>query len=141
MKLCRFLEIKKKLPSNKEDMLESFNIDWVVQSDYYRGGRYRPPYLFGFSGGGMLTQAPLVAWCVEETRRHCSSAQKPSATVPSNSWSFGVLLCNFWIVFDLLWVLFFLHVKYGVWENHNKKRCVCVFVFLFMLLNCKNQKD
>ena len=26
---------KKNLPSNKEDMLESFNIDRVVQSDYY----------------------------------------------------------------------------------------------------------
>ena len=35
MKLCRFLEIKKNLPSNKEDMLESFNIDRVIQSDYY----------------------------------------------------------------------------------------------------------
>ena len=33
-KLCRFLE--KKIPSNKEDMLESFNIDRVVQSDYYK---------------------------------------------------------------------------------------------------------
>jgi len=32
---AEFLEIKKKLPSNKEDMLESFNIDRVVQSDYY----------------------------------------------------------------------------------------------------------
>jgi len=29
----------KKLPSNKEDMMESFNIDQVVQSDYYRKGR------------------------------------------------------------------------------------------------------
>jgi len=33
---AKFLEIKKKLPSNKEDMLESFNIDRVVQSDSYR---------------------------------------------------------------------------------------------------------
>jgi len=31
---AEFLE-KKNLPSNKEDMLESFNIDRVVQSDYY----------------------------------------------------------------------------------------------------------
>jgi hypothetical protein len=34
-KFCRFLKKKKNLPSNKEDMLESFNIDRVVQSDYY----------------------------------------------------------------------------------------------------------
>jgi hypothetical protein len=32
---AEFLEIKKKLLSNKEDVLESFNIDRVVQSDYY----------------------------------------------------------------------------------------------------------
>jgi hypothetical protein len=34
---AEFLEIKKKkkLPSNKEDMLGSFNIDRVVQSDCY----------------------------------------------------------------------------------------------------------
>ena len=32
---AEFLE-KKKIPSNKEDMLESFNIDRVVQSDYYK---------------------------------------------------------------------------------------------------------
>jgi hypothetical protein len=35
-KLCRICGNKKKnLPSNKEDMLESFNIDRVVQSNYY----------------------------------------------------------------------------------------------------------
>ena len=31
---AEFLE-KKNSPSNKEDMLESFNIDRVLQSDYY----------------------------------------------------------------------------------------------------------
>jgi len=36
-KLCWIFENKKekKLPSNKEDMLGSFNIDRVVQSDCY----------------------------------------------------------------------------------------------------------
>jgi Trm5-related predicted tRNA methylase len=34
-KLYQFLEKKINLPSNKEDMLESFNIDRVVQLDYY----------------------------------------------------------------------------------------------------------
>jgi hypothetical protein len=94
-KLCRFLE-KKKLPSNKEDMLESFNIDRVIQSDYYRGGHCRPPYLFGFSGGDMLTHSPLVAWRVEETRRHCSSAQKPSATVPADLRGCSQQFLEFW---------------------------------------------
>jgi hypothetical protein len=34
-KLCRIFG-KKKLPSNKKDMLGSFNIDRVVQSDCYK---------------------------------------------------------------------------------------------------------
>jgi len=38
-KLCQIFGNKKKLPSNKEDMLESFSIDRVVQSDYYNSIR------------------------------------------------------------------------------------------------------
>jgi len=104
----------------------------LLQTPCFRGGSRAA------SGGG--------AW-----RRRAATSQMPRnlpATVPVVAEGLPCNSCRFWgayfVIFKLnliFWFLFFSHVKDGGWENHHKKRCVCVFVFLFMSLNYKNKKD
>jgi len=76
---------------------------------------YRPPV---FAAAREPTRRQW-RWRVEETRRHCSRAQKPSSTVPGLPCSYCRFLGFYFVIFELYLIyfevlLFVLHVKKNV---------------------------